>query len=283
MRELKPGDGEIAAGISELRDEHLRGVYELCVETIPEIHVPLPGEAPPYDEWLEKEKHQASVGFVALDDGSVVGYARLYETGLPHRLEHGLTAVRRSHRRRGLATALKNGADPLGRRQRLLGTGQRHGRGQRRYAGRQRAPGLPASAARGRRKRERVVIAVRRAESDADLEAWRRVRIAVVPNERAQTVDELREAPTPTQLYLLAELDGRVAGSGVAGRSDLAGQGFLAPRVLPEARRRGVGTALLRELAEHVQRLGFDRSRDAHRRHRLAGLRGAVRVPRGRS
>jgi mycothiol synthase len=71
------------------------------------------------------------------------------------------------------------------------------------------------------------VIAVRRAESDADLEAWRRVRIAVVPNERAQTVDELREALTPTQLYLLAELDGRVAGSGVAGRSDLAGQGFL--------------------------------------------------------
>ena len=104
------------------------------------------------------------------------------------------------------------------------------------------------------------MIAVRRAESDADLEAWRRVRIAVVPNERAQTVDELREAPTPTQLYLLAELDGRVAGSGVAGRSDLAGQGFLSPRVLPEARRRGVGTALLRELAEHVQRLGFDRA-----------------------
>jgi GNAT superfamily N-acetyltransferase len=104
------------------------------------------------------------------------------------------------------------------------------------------------------------VIAVRRAESDADLEAWRRVRIAVVPNERAQTVDELREALTPTQLYLLAELDGRVAGSGVAGRSDLAGQGFLSPRVLPEARRRGVGTALLRELAEHVQRHGFDRA-----------------------
>jgi mycothiol synthase len=107
VRELRPGDGEIAAGIVELRDEHLREVYELCVETIPEIHVPLPGEAPPYDEWLEKERQQASAGFVALDDDAVVGYARLYETGLPHRLEHGLTAVRRSHRRRGLATALK--------------------------------------------------------------------------------------------------------------------------------------------------------------------------------
>jgi GNAT superfamily N-acetyltransferase len=107
LRRLQPGDGEIAPGITELRDEHLREVYELCVETIPEIHVPLPGEAPPYDEWLKKERDQASAGFVALDDGSVVGYARLYETGLPHRLEHGLTAVRRSHRRRGLATALK--------------------------------------------------------------------------------------------------------------------------------------------------------------------------------
>jgi len=104
------------------------------------------------------------------------------------------------------------------------------------------------------------VIAVRPAESDADLEAWRRVRIAVVPNERAQTVKEMREALTPTQLYLLAELDGRVAGAGVAGRSDLAGQGFMSPRVLPEARRHGVGTALLRELAEHVQRLGFERA-----------------------
>jgi mycothiol synthase len=104
------------------------------------------------------------------------------------------------------------------------------------------------------------VIAVRPAESDADLQAWRRVRIAVVPNERAQTVKEMREALTPTQLYVLAELEGRVAGAGVAGRSDLAGQGFLSPRVLPEARRRGVGTALLRELAEHVERLGFDRA-----------------------
>lgn len=107
IRELEPGDGEIAAGIAELRDEHLQQVYELCVETIPEIHLPLPGEAPPYGEWLERELQQSPVAFVALDDGVVVGYARLHLTGLPHRLEHGLTAVRRSHRRRGLATALK--------------------------------------------------------------------------------------------------------------------------------------------------------------------------------
>ena len=42
-----------------------------------------------------------------LDGNDVVGYARLYATGTPHRLENGLTAVLRSHRRRGIATALK--------------------------------------------------------------------------------------------------------------------------------------------------------------------------------
>jgi mycothiol synthase len=104
------------------------------------------------------------------------------------------------------------------------------------------------------------VIALRPAETDDDLDAWRRVRMAVLPAERAQTVEELRTSMTPESLYLLAELDGRVAGAGVAGRSDLAGQGFLSPRILPESRRQGVGTALLRGLAEHVQRLGFDRA-----------------------
>jgi len=107
LRELRAGDGELTPGIVELGDEHLGGVYELCVEAIPEIHLPLPGAAPPYDAWLEREEQQSAVAFVALDDGAVVGYARLHETGMPHRLEHGLTAVRRTHRRRGLATALK--------------------------------------------------------------------------------------------------------------------------------------------------------------------------------
>jgi GNAT superfamily N-acetyltransferase len=101
---------------------------------------------------------------------------------------------------------------------------------------------------------------LRPAETDADLDAWRRVRMTVLPDERAQTVEEMRTSMTPESLYLLAELDGLVAGAGVAGRSDLAGQGFLSPRILPEARRQGVGTALLRGLAEHVERLGFDRA-----------------------
>jgi mycothiol synthase len=98
---------------------------------------------------------------------------------------------------------------------------------------------------------------LRPAESDADLESWRRVRMAVVPNERAPSVEELRRVETPDRLLLLAEVDGELVGSGLASRSEMAGLGSLAPRVLPQARRQGVGTALLEALAAHLDELGF--------------------------
>lgn len=101
---------------------------------------------------------------------------------------------------------------------------------------------------------------IREARTDADLEAWRQVRIAVLPHERAATVEEMRGSATTETLWLLAELDGELAGSGLAGRSDLPAYGFVAPRVLPWARRRGVGTTLLRALAVHLEELGFDQT-----------------------
>jgi mycothiol synthase len=97
---------------------------------------------------------------------------------------------------------------------------------------------------------------IRSADSDADLEAWRQVRIAVLPNERTASVEELRETASPEQLLLLAERDGEVVGSGAAARSDLGGASLI-PRVLPDARRCGIGTALLRALAAHAESLGF--------------------------
>jgi mycothiol synthase len=101
-----------------------------------------------------------------------------------------------------------------------------------------------------------VAIAIRRAETDDDLEAWRRVRRAVLPDERAPTVVELRAAATDETLYLLAELDGELAGSGYGGRSSF-GYASLHPRVVPALRRRGVGSALLRALADHAVSRGF--------------------------
>lgn len=103
--------------------------------------------------------------------------------------------------------------------------------------------------------------------TDDDYEGWRAVRIAVVPGERCDTVAELRAQDSPDRLMLLALLDGVVVGSGMAARSDSTGSGFAAPRVLPEYRRRGVGTAVLRALAEHVSALG------------LPELRGMVEDP----
>jgi mycothiol synthase len=104
------------------------------------------------------------------------------------------------------------------------------------------------------------MIRVRQAESDADLEAWARVKRAVLPNESAWTVQEFRERADPERAVLVAELDGEIVGAGLAGKSDVQGRGFVAPRVHPDARRRGVGTALLRELAGFVESLGFDRA-----------------------
>jgi GNAT superfamily N-acetyltransferase len=102
-----------------------------------------------------------------------------------------------------------------------------------------------------------VGIELRVAESDDDLEAWRRVRMTVLPNERCLSVDEMRETATRETLYLVAELDGELAGSGLAGRSSF-GYAGLHPRVLPAVRRRGVGSALLDQLVAHAIESGFD-------------------------
>lgn len=99
-------------------------------------------------------------------------------------------------------------------------------------------------------------LLLRVAESDEDLEAWRRVRMEVMPNERVATIEWIRQSMTPERVYLVAELDGVVVGSGLGGRSDLGDAG-LHPRVIPSARRRGVGTAILLELADRATRLGF--------------------------
>lgn len=100
------------------------------------------------------------------------------------------------------------------------------------------------------------MIIVRLAQTDADLEAWIRVRRVVIPDESAGTVEEHRARESEERLLLLAELDGELAGSGLSDRSYMAGRFGIAPRVLPGFRRRGVGTAVLRELAAHAERFG---------------------------
>lgn len=102
-----------------------------------------------------------------------------------------------------------------------------------------------------------MAITIRLVHSDEDYEAWRQVRLAVVPNERTDSVSSLRAQAGPRQQFLLAEVDGELAGSGVVSKSDLGG-GALSARVLPGWRRQGVGTAMLGELAGRAAGMGFD-------------------------
>lgn len=88
--------------------------------------------------------------------------------------------------------------------------------------------------------------------TDDDYEAWREVRMAVVPGERCSTVAEMRAQDSPSRLLLLATVGGEVVASGMADRSDSTGGAFVAPRVRREHRRQGVGSVVLNGLAEHA-------------------------------
>jgi mycothiol synthase len=98
------------------------------------------------------------------------------------------------------------------------------------------------------------MIELRAAETDDELELWRSVRMAILPNERTASVAELRAAGS---FMLLAHWGDELVGSGVAAKSDMGG-GSVTPRVLPAYRRQGIGTALLRHLASHAEAQGYD-------------------------
>jgi GNAT superfamily N-acetyltransferase len=98
------------------------------------------------------------------------------------------------------------------------------------------------------------MIELRAAETDDELELWRSVRIALLPNERTGSVAELRAGGS---FMLLAHKDGELVGSGSASKSDMGG-GSVTPRVLPAHRRQGIGTALLQRLASHAEESGHD-------------------------
>ena len=103
------------------------------------------------------------------------------------------------------------------------------------------------------------MIELRRVETDADLVACIEMWNEITPDDPA-SIDlvRVRNARDPRRLYLLASLDGEDVGCGFAGGSQTEGRGFVAPRVLPAARRRGVGTELLRGLCAHLASIGFE-------------------------
>jgi GNAT superfamily N-acetyltransferase len=86
----------------ELHDE----AYALTREAWEDLPAGIPLETPSFELWLEEDM-SGPIAFAAMDGDELVGFAALIAKDAPGLLEHGLTATRRTHRRRGIATALK--------------------------------------------------------------------------------------------------------------------------------------------------------------------------------
>jgi GNAT superfamily N-acetyltransferase len=111
LARAEPPQPEAPPGVEIVprRDEHVAGMYETSLEANADIPGLDSGHVAAFEEWrafeIGRPTRDPRLAFVALADGEVAGYASIDligETGY-----HGLTGVRRAHRRRGIARALK--------------------------------------------------------------------------------------------------------------------------------------------------------------------------------
>jgi GNAT superfamily N-acetyltransferase len=92
--------------IVEVTPDLHEAAYDLTKEAWEDLPVPVALEVAPFEVWLEEDL-PGPISFAAMENGEMVGFAGLIEREVPGLLEHGLTATRRTHRRRGIAMALK--------------------------------------------------------------------------------------------------------------------------------------------------------------------------------
>lgn len=114
QRDVSPGQPEPAPpsgidviALGDRRDELLREAFTLAEEAWSDIPTIAGAMGYPLATWLRNEATVPDGSFVALELGRIVGYAGLIEHAAEGVAEHGLTAVRRTHRGRGIARALK--------------------------------------------------------------------------------------------------------------------------------------------------------------------------------
>lgn len=92
--------------IVEVTPELHEAAYALSREAWEDLPLDIPVELSSFEVWLEEDL-PGPIAFAAMENGEMVGFAGLIERDAPGLLEHGLTATRRTHRRLGIATALK--------------------------------------------------------------------------------------------------------------------------------------------------------------------------------
>lgn len=103
------------------------------------------------------------------------------------------------------------------------------------------------------------MITLRPVETDVDIDTFVEVRRRVQPINPLPRELVVEDTQKPDRLLLIAELDGEPVGAGSVGRFDGDPDGeyaFGTIRVVAEARRRGVGTALDLRCSQHARELG---------------------------
>ena len=103
---------EIAIETLAERPDLAPALHAVAAESFPDIPGGEDHVLRPVDEWLEQHLYAAgndpASTFVALADGEAVGYAKLrLSPARPGSAFHGMTAVKRAWRGRGIASALK--------------------------------------------------------------------------------------------------------------------------------------------------------------------------------
>jgi mycothiol synthase len=94
------------------RPELAQGLWEVAGEATPDIPGEEEGDVGTLEEWLARDMRGASddprAVFAALEHGEVVGFAKLsFSDESSERAFHDFTGVKRAHRGRGIAGALK--------------------------------------------------------------------------------------------------------------------------------------------------------------------------------
>jgi GNAT superfamily N-acetyltransferase len=92
--------------IVELTEDLREDAYEVTKQAWADMPLPDEVPAPAWDDWV-RDEISGPVVFAAVEEGQLVGYAALLDRPAPGLLEHGLTACLRTHRGRGIGTALK--------------------------------------------------------------------------------------------------------------------------------------------------------------------------------
>jgi GNAT superfamily N-acetyltransferase len=108
---VEPPDGIEIVSWAE-RPDLARALYDVALEAYPDVPGEDEAEMAPFEEWLSMDMQGAGdrpeATFVALENGTVVAYAKLsLSRARPTVAMHDMTGVRRAWRGRGIAGALK--------------------------------------------------------------------------------------------------------------------------------------------------------------------------------